>query len=325
MLYKIYDPAYEDNMSRFTSFEICAGGGGQALGLSRAGFTHIGLVDNDVSACATLKLNRPKWNVIEADLTCIGLTQNPPIDLLAGGLPCPPFSIAGKQLGKNDGRDLFPEALRLTAEAKPKAIMIENVRGLLDSRFEDYRIHILGYLVQLGYMGEFKLFNAADFGVPQNRWRTVLVAMRPEYWVNFKWPKSTGRKSKTVGDLLFDLMASKGWQDAATWKTKANSVAPTIVGGSKKHGGPDLGPSRVRKSWEALGVDGLGIANEPPEQNFRGLPRLTPRMVARIQSFPDIWNFAGGKTAQCRQIGNAFPPPLASAVAKQVKLALTVD
>lgn len=310
-------------MDTLFSYELCAGAGGQAIGLSKAGFAHLGLVDNDKNACATLRANRPRWNVMETDLSNITLTNSPKIDLLAAGLPCPPFSIAGKQLGRDDERDLFPEAIRLIAESNPRAIMIENVRGLMDRRFYDYRTHILGCLVQLGYFGEFKLFNAANYGVSQNRWRTVLVAMKPENWINFSWPKVRKKKSKTVGNLLFDLMAAREWRDVHNWRDQANDIAPTIVGGSKKHGGPDLGPTRARKSWAELGVDGLGIADEPPSYNFSGLPRLTPRMVARIQSFPDKWAFSGGKTAQCRQIGNAFPPPLATAVAKQIRHALT--
>jgi len=309
-------------MRQLLSYELCAGAGGQALGLSQAGFDHVGLVDNDLAACATLRHNRPDWNVHQASLETISLTDRPELDLLAGGLPCPPFSIAGKQLGKDDERDLFPEALRLIGEANPKAIMVENVRGLLDRRFDDYRTHILGKLVQLGYIGEFKLFNAADFGVSQQRWRTVLVAMKPQYWIHYQWPEAKQTKPKTIGSLLFDLMASNGWLQVANWKKKASGIAPTIVGGSKKHGGPDLGPTRARKSWAELGVDGLGIANEPPAQDFVGLPRLTPRMVARVQSFPDSWQFSGGKTAQCRQIGNAFPPPLARMIASQIKSAI---
>ena len=183
-------------MTQLLSYELCAGAGGQALGLSNAGFAHVGLVDNDAAACATLKQNRPDWNVQHNSLDAISLTDKPKLDLIAGGLPCPPFSIAGKQLGKEDERDLFPEAIRLIGEADPKAIMIENVRGLLDRRFDDYRTHILGELVQLGYIGEFKLFNAAEYGVSQQRWRTVLVAMKPRYWIHYNWPDGEQKKTK---------------------------------------------------------------------------------------------------------------------------------
>lgn len=107
------------------------------------------------------------------------------------------------------------------------------------------------------------------------------------------------------------------------WRDKANAIAPTLVGGSKKHGGPDLGPTRAKKAWATLGVDGMGIWDAPPPKDFIGMPRLTPRMAARIQGFPDEWQFFGRKTAAYRQIGNAFPPPVAAAVARQIYAALS--
>lgn len=110
-----------------------------------------------------------------------------------------------------------------------------------------------------------------------------------------------------------------GWPDAEGWREQACNIAPTIVGGSKKHGGPDLGPTRARKAWATLGVDGLGIADEAPSANFVGMPRLTVRMVARLQGFPDYWQFVGRKTSAYRQVGNAFPPPVARAVAIQIR------
>jgi DNA (cytosine-5)-methyltransferase 1 len=119
-------------------------------------------------------------------------------------------------------------------------------------------------------------------------------------------------------------MAAGGWKGAKSWKAHANGIAPTIVGGSKKHGGPDLGPTRARKAWAALGVDGLGIANEPPDTWFPmgKMPKLTVRMVARIQGFKDSWEFVGKKTHAYRQVGNAFPPPVAAAVGSRIALAL---
>lgn len=98
-----------------------------------------------------------------------------------------------------------------------------------------------------------------------------------------------------------------------------SKIAPTLVGGSKKHGGPDLGPSRARKAWAELGGDGSGVANEAPAVDFEGMPRLTPRMLARLQEFPDSWTFGKGKTAACRMIGNAFPSPVAQAVGVKIK------
>ena len=127
----------------FTCVEICAGAGGQALGVSEAGFEHLALVEYESQYCDTLKANMPEWNVICADVHDFDGSEYAGADLLAGGVPCPPFSKAGKQLGKDDERDLFPEALRLIGEIRPKAVMLENVRGFLDPRFDDYREAIM--------------------------------------------------------------------------------------------------------------------------------------------------------------------------------------
>ena len=303
--------------------EICAGAGGQALGLEEAGFEHVALVEYESDYCKTLKQNRPNWNVLCADVKDFsGKKYAGSIDLLAGGVPCPPFSVAGKQLGKSDERDLFPEALRLINEIKPKAIMLENVKGFLDPKFDEYRTSILNNIKSLGYKVQIKLLNASDYGVPQLRPRIVIVGIRNDIECDFHYPLPLKEKISTVGEVLSDLMKQNGWKNAEAWIKKANAIAPTIVGGSKKHGGPDLGPVRARRAWAELGVDGLGIANEAPSEDFEGMPRLTPRMIARIQGFPDQWSFGTKKTAACRMIGNAFPPPVARAVGEQIRKVL---
>lgn len=303
------------------SLELCAGAGGQALGLEHAGFKHVALVENDTAACNTLRLNRPSWTVHEEDLNHFDARLYRGVELVAGGFPCPPFSVAGKQLGADDERDLFPAGLRIIDEVRPKAAMIENVRGILDAAFADYRSRIDERLSKLGYVTGWKLFNAADFGVPQLRPRVVIVAIKRSYSEKFEWPEHY-KRPQTVGRVLFDLMSSRGWRGAEQWRERANRIAPTIVGGSKKHGGPDLGPTRARKAWAELAVDGLGIADLPPEVNFSGYPRLTVRMVARLQGFPDKWGLWGRKTAAYRQVGNAFPPPVASAIAIAIARAI---
>lgn len=301
---------------------MCAGAGGQALGLEMAGFGHEALVEIEPPACATLRLNRPDWNVIEGDLREFDGRKFFGVDLLAGGVPCPPFSKAGKQLGSGDERDLFPEAVRLVDEIRPKAFMLENVRGLLDAVFEDYRKKIEQQLKKLGYVPGWRLLNASDYGVSQLRPRVVFVGIRQELASNFSWPQPLPLQPPTVGDLLVDLMGANGWLGADAWKERANAIAPTLVGGSKKHGGPDLGPTRAKAAWAALGVDGHGLWDEPPPRDFVGAPRLTPRMAARIQGFPDSWTITGKKTAAYRQVGNAFPPPVAAAVGRQIHAAL---
>ena len=305
------------------SIEICAGAGGQALGLEQAGFSHVALVEIEPAACETLKLNRPEWNVIEADIhnfTAVDYLGK--IDLLAGGVPCPPFSVAGKQLGTSDDRDLFPEALRLTTECKPRAVMLENVKGIFYPKFNEYRELILNQLHLLGYKTWWRLIQSSDYGVSQLRPRALLVAIKEPWADRFEWPNVISDTIPSVGELLYKEMASNGWPGADDWANSATSIAPTLVGGSKKHGGADLGPTRARKAWANLGIDGKGIADEAPGPSFEGMPRLTVKMAALIQGFPSNWVFSGKKTAAYRQIGNAFPPPVAKAIGKAIKEAL---
>lgn len=316
--------------------EICAGAGGQSLGLERAGFHHRLAVELDMNAAATLRHNRPDWDVVVGDVADPDL-WNPDafeaLDLLAGGVPCPPFSIAGKQLGANDERDLFAWAVQLCGRMKPRALLLENVRGLSASRFSAYRQHVLDELHGYGYIAEWKLLHASDFGVPQLRPRFVLVALREEYAPYFAWPEPHPGRAPHVGEVLKDLMASRGWEGADEWAANADDIAPTIVGGSKKHGGADLGPTRAKRAWAALGVDALGVWDEPPgpgwDKGGGPGPKLTTEMVARIQGWdgsPEwAWEFTGRKTTRYRQIGNAFPPPVAKAVGLAIKAALNKE
>ena len=168
-------------MQNYTSIEICAGAGGQALGLEIAGFNHLALVEIEAIACQTLLHNRPDWNVLHQDVRSFSAAGYfGEVDLLAGGVPCPPFSHAGKQLGQDDERDLFPEALRLINECNPRAVLLENVRGLLDPKFREYRNTILHELDRMGYDGDWRVLNASDYGVPQLRPRAILVALKKE-------------------------------------------------------------------------------------------------------------------------------------------------
>lgn len=299
-----------------SAIELCSGAGGLSLGLEAAKIKPIALIDNDSHACATLRKNRPYWNTIEADLRRFDLSQWKGVDLVSGGLPCPPYSFADKRRGSDDERDLFPDMLRIVGAVAPRGVLVENVPGLLHSKFDGVRNRVARELSRLGFESHWRMLNASDFSTPQNRSRVFLVALRKGEANPLEWPSPVMGQGLTVGETLGDLMASNGWEGSSDWIRNASQIAPTIVGGSKKHGGPDLGPTRARRQWAEIGVDGLGIANQPPPPGFKGLPRLTARMVARIQGFPDSWIFSGGKTQQCRQIGNALPPPLAAAVAR---------
>jgi len=306
-----------------TSIEICAGAGGQALGLEQAGFAHVAVVELDPHASATLRANRPYWNTIQEDVTQWHATRyRGQVDLFAGGVPCPPFSKAGRQLGALDERDLFPQAVRLIRECQPSAVMLENVRGLMDPVFEDYRADLDLQLSEEGYTTFWKLHHASDFGVPQLRPRTILVALRPEASRHFAWPSPQRHQPPTVGETLEPFMAEHGWKGAADWAAQANRIAPTLVGGSKKHGGPDLGPTRARAEWLKLAVDGRRVVEAPPPAEFKGLPSLTVPMAAALQGFPPDWRFMGKRTNAYRQVGNAFPPPVAREVGKKIAAAL---
>ncbi|MEE1831371.1 DNA cytosine methyltransferase [Streptomyces sp. SP17KL33] len=379
---KLKEPAY-------TSIEICAGAGGQAIGLHQAGFGHLALVEIDSYAVGTLDANLKKqeswaWERDHCDLLSADVTTFDPaedleksgkllaergLDLLAGGVPCPPFSHAGKQLGRDDERDLFPRMLQLVELLKPRAVMIENVRGIMDPKFSDYRDFIKarlqggsyrdegGQLVTdrgLGYtVSKWDILEASDFGVPQLRPRAILVAFRDDVIedIKYEWPTATHEEPVSVAERLqpsmleryepyFDSEYAKTAREAynrwlgkaqkrdAELKGKGGGIAPTLVGGSKKHGGADLGPSRAKAAWKLLGVSGMGVANDIAtcrERKTEGRdlfrpegPMLTVKQAAIIQGFPSEWEFSGGKTAQYRQVGNAFPPPVAKAVGESI-------
>jgi DNA (cytosine-5)-methyltransferase 1 len=194
-------------------------------------------------------------------------------------------------------------------------------------RFAAYRQHVKDRLTDLGYWSDWKLLEARDYGVPQLRPRFVLVALQSEEAQWFEWPEERPFIG-TVGSVLFDLMNVHKWPGAEDWAAKAQGIAPTIVGGSKKHGGADLGPTRAKAAWKTLGVDAMGVADDAPGNNWdkHHIPKLTTEMVARIQGWEPgseyDWTFTGRKTSRYRQIGNAFPPPVARAIGESIANAL---
>jgi DNA (cytosine-5)-methyltransferase 1 len=352
----------------YTSVEICAGAGGQAIGFHKADFVHRALIEIDADACNTLEenighlggdksivhrldlklfsLEDKKSHDSQFSIVDLGLNKGE-IDLLSGGVPCPPFSLAGKQLGEDDDRDLFPVMLEMAEALDPKAIMIENVRGLLQppEKFEAYRSNILERLRKLGYAEcWWDVLEAQNFGVPQLRPRAILVALKEEYAPHFAGlPMGDPGNVITARSALhnsmlerFDALRETKFRDQAEearkrWlapEGKIDVVAPTLVGGSKKHGGADLGPTRAKQVWANMGVNAMGVADENPLDNpgrhllrWAG-PMLTVKQAARIQGFPSYWEFQGRKTAAYRQVGNAFPPPVAEAVGKAIMAAL---
>lgn len=217
---------------------------------------------------------------------------------------------------------MFPEALRLIKECNPKAVMLENVRGLFAPKFDEYRNDIVQQLESWGYECFWELIQSNHYGVPQKRPRTILVAIKKEYAHYFCWPLGVIAPPPTVGQILYEEMSRNGWEGVKEWAPRANGIAPTLVGASKKHGGADLGPTRAKQAWADLGVDGMGLADEPPKKGFVGNPKLTVKMAALVQGFPQDWHFVGKKTPAYRQVGNAFPPPVAKAIGAAIKKAL---
>jgi DNA (cytosine-5)-methyltransferase 1 len=303
-------------MAPLTCLEIFTGAGGLALGLEQAGFVHEAAVELDPRACETLHANRPAWVIIETDVRSVNGGTFRGIDLFCGGMP----SLERRAYG---WWDPFPEALRLVSEIGPRAVLLESARELATNRFADYRGQVMERLSELGYETWLNVVHASDHGVPQPRPRCVLVAIRPPWSGHFQWPTPSPVPPFTVGEVLYDLMSERGWRGAGSWRDRALRIAPTIAGGSTQ-GGPDLGPTRARQAWKALGIDGLGIADEPPGPDFPvgQPPRLTVRMVARLQGFPDDWMFTGRKTAAYRQVSHAFPPPMANALGGAIRHAL---
>lgn len=318
------------------SVELCSGGGGTALGLEQAGFRHVALADNDADSCATLRRNGPLWRVFHrsiADLTFGGR----PVDLISAGLPCTPHSRGGKQLGADDERYLWNQARRIIGEARPAAVMLETADAILSEKFAGERAETIGCLDGLGYCWPWwRVIDASQHGVPQRRRRAVLVAFRdPAAADAFTWPGPSPVPPPTVGEVLHDLMAARGWPGAGAWRDQADGISPVLVGGSKKHGGADLGASQGKVAWRRLGIDPMGVADEAPGPDgkfARGAgkvfdagetgPMLTVRMGARLQGFPDDWRFEGRKTSQWRQVGNALPPPASRAVGLAIARAL---
>ncbi|WP_324604779.1 MULTISPECIES: DUF6339 family protein [Streptomyces] len=318
----------QDTSRRFTSVEICAGAGAQALGLERAGFDPVVLIDSKADACFTIDLNRPAWDVICVDLHHFRLDERPEIrgvDLVSGGLPRVKSSAAAGRAEDDEARGVLKVAVDLALRIGPKAVLLENLPELVEGEtFATERKWIEDELRSMGYQPHWRVLNAADFGVPQNRSSGFLVALRHEYSAAFAWPEPDPGLPPTVGAVLGDSMSRGGWPGAAQWIKEADRVAPALVGGSERRGGADLGPTGSKRAWAALRVNGTSLGDSAPDAVFPedGSPRLTLDQAALIQAFPEGWRFSGGKTSQYRQIGHAMPPPLAAAVGRAIAVAL---
>jgi len=312
---------------RFSSVEICAGCGAQALGLERAGFDPVLLIDSKADACFTIDLNRPDWEVVCMDVLQFRPDMRPEalgVDLLSGGLPRLAAVAAGRTEDTEEHRVLMA-AVELACSMKPRALLLENLPDLVESpQFAPDRAIIEARLGEAGYRVWWRVLNAVDFGVPQGRKSGFVVALQDPWSRSFCWPEPDSLPAPTVGEVLGPSMSSQGWPGAQRWAKNADRVAPPLVGGSDRRGGADLGPTGSKRAWAALGVNGISLGDTPPDAHFPvdGVPRLTVEQAAMIQMIPEDWRFFGGKTSRYRQIGHAMPPPLATAVGQALASAL---
>lgn len=309
-----------------TSLEICSGAGGAAIGLHAAGFSSVGLIERNRHAVQTLIANTQLGPVIYKDVREINYSKYVgKVDLFAGGVPCQPHSVLGKQAGQADERDLFLHSVEIIRQIRPRAVMLENVLGFGQRQAAIYRAKIFSMLEDAGYEAQLFAISACDFGLAQARPRLVLVAMRDGLLSRFKMPPVMSSVPMSLGNALRELMAENGWAGAAAWANNATGVSPTIVGGSENSGNQGFSSNFQLDAWRNLGVDATKIALEAPsaDQPFDHIPQLTLPMGAKLQGFPAAWKFEGTPREKRRQIGNAFPPILACAVGLAIREALT--
>ncbi|MDQ6990747.1 MAG: DNA (cytosine-5-)-methyltransferase [Mariprofundaceae bacterium] len=329
-------------IKKYNSIELFAGGGGLAIGLEKAGFNAVALNEIDKNACATLRKNRPNWNVLEGDISKIDFTQYKDIDFISGGFPCQAFSYAGNQLGFEDTRgSLFFEFARAIKEIKPKVFLGENVRGLLTHDQGKTLEAIKAVIKELGYtLVEPRVLKAIFYRVPQKRERLFLVGIRNDLleYNNFKWPEPF-HTVLTVKDALkkgvlyeSDCPESKGQvyperkkqilsmvPQGGCWVNLPDDIQQEYMQKSYFMGGGKTGMAR-RLSYDS---PSLTLTCAPAQkQTERCHPEetrpLTIREYARIQTFPDSWIFTGSVSSQYKQIGNAVPVNLAHAMGRRL-------
>ena len=326
----------------YTSIELFAGAGGLALGVEKAGFNTLGLIEFDKDAADTLKKNRPNWNVINddiANISCLDLEKyfsikKGELDLLSGGAPCQAFSYAGKRLGLEDARGtLFYHYALFLEKLQPKMFLFENVRGLLTHDHGKTYATMLDIFTRAGYTIDKQVLNAWNYGVPQKRERLITIGIRNDLVgkTEYRFPKAHSYKP-VLRDVLLDCPDGPGVPYGEK-KRKIFELVP--AGGYWRDIDPAIAKEYMKSCWDmeggrtgilrrmSLDEPSLTVLTSPSQKQTERCHPLearpfTVRENARCQTFPDDWEFCGNVSAQYKQVGNAVPVNLAYDIAKEI-------
>ncbi|RHD36145.1 DNA cytosine methyltransferase [Agathobacter rectalis] len=326
----------------YTSIELFAGAGGLALGVEKAGFNTLGLIEFDKDAADTLKKNRPNWNVINddiANISCLDLEKyfsikKGELDLLSGGAPCQAFSYAGKRLGLEDARGtLFYHYALFLEKLQPKMFLFENVRGLLTHDHGKTYSTMLDIFTRAGYTIDKQVLNAWNYGVPQKRERLITIGIRNDLVgkTEYRFPKAHSYKP-VLRDVLLDCPDGPGVPYGEK-KRKIFELVP--AGGYWRDIDPAIAKEYMKSCWDmeggrtgilrrmSLDEPSLTVLTSPSQKQTERCHPLearpfTVRENARCQTFPDDWKFCGNVSAQYKQVGNAVPVNLAYDIAKEI-------
>ena len=326
----------------YTSIELFAGAGGLALGVEKAGFNTLGLIEFDKDAADTLKKNRPNWNVINddiANISCLDLEKyfsikKGELDLLSGGAPCQAFSYAGKRLGLEDARGtLFYHYALFLEKLQPKMFLFENVRGLLTHDHGKTYSTMLDIFTRAGYTIDKQVLNAWNYGVPQKRERLITIGIRNDLVgkTEYRFPKAHSYKP-VLRDVLLDCPDGPGVPYGEK-KRKIFELVP--AGGYWRDIDPAIVKEYMKSCWDmeggrtgilrrmSLDEPSLTVLTSPSQKQTERCHPLearpfTVRENARCQTFPDDWEFCGNVSAQYKQVGNAVPVNLAYDIAREI-------
>jgi DNA (cytosine-5)-methyltransferase 1 len=326
----------------YTSIELFAGAGGLALGVEKAGFNTLGLIEFDKDAADTLKKNRPNWNVINddiANISCLDLEKyfsikKGELDLLSGGAPCQAFSYAGKRLGLEDARGtLFYHYALFLEKLQPKMFLFENVRGLLTHDHGKTYSTMLDIFTRAGYTIDKQVLNAWNYGVPQKRERLITIGIRNDLVgkTEYRFPKAHSYKP-VLRDVLLDCPDGPGVPYGEK-KRKIFELVP--AGGYWRDIDPAIAKEYMKSCWDmeggrtgilrrmSLDEPSLTVLTSPSQKQTERCHPLearpfTVRENARCQTFPDDWEFCGNISAQYKQVGNAVPVNLAYDIAREI-------